>query len=728
MNKNLIKRLLALTCVCLLLATMVVSCGKKDKGEPEPATVLTDCTVTITTEGGNPIENVGVSIYADKEKTDLLDFSRTNADGVISTKGGFATAYVFLTDVPTGYTFEEYYTITKKDTVITLSAEISTEMSAITLGGVMFDFTVTDQYGTEHTLSKLLESKKAVVINLWYTTCVPCKMEFPYLQQAYNEYKDDIALLALSPMDTANAIATFATENGLTIPMAACDPSWDTLIEGIAYPTTVVVDRFGSVALIHTGSIDNSKTFKNLFAHFVADDYKQATFTDIKPFEAVIDANTLGTAENPYEYNGNTGFSVEVEPAQTIYYTLYGADGLKLSVDSTSLKLICNEKEYAPTNGKISFTIRTADATAPVLMNFTNTGSEKTTYKVTLTSPEGSSNNPITMKDGTVTVKVEENNNRGVYYQYKAPNEGTFTLECKNTVNYTVTIKNLNGNENATLNKDTKKASIDVRKNDKIQIVVTAIATNGQYPAVEAKLNASFKKEEIPVTPPTSNNTEKPALNTDGKLINPDEPIEIGSVLNFDAEVKAGEIVLYHVFRVSGTTMRIADASAYVIYLDKLYTPDSNGYIYIPVTTKSPTIPVILQIGNGGTENKTYAVKFSFPEGSAMNPYDAVSGNITTNIAAGNEQGVYYQCTAEKDGKITITLKNITSGVQCDIRVNVTDSNFITRQRLLSESEDGKTLTMDVEAGTEIVINIVALPDKDYKYPAATIETTLSIS
>ena len=193
-------------------------------------------------------------------------------------------------------------------------------------------------------------------------------------------------------------------------------------------------------------------------------------------------------------------------------------------------------------------------------------------------------------------------------------------------------------------------------------------------------------------------------------------------------EVKAGEIVLYHVFRVSGTTLRIADPTAYVIYLDKLYTPDSNGYIYIPVTTKSPTIPVILQIGNGGTADKTYAVKFSFPEGSAMNPYDLTAGTIKTNIAAGNEQGVYYQCTSEKDGKMTIQLKSITNGAQCDIRVDVTNSDYITVQSLLSQTEDGKTLIVDVEKGNEIKINIVALPDEDYKYPAATIETVISFS
>lgn len=725
---TMMKRLFALTACVLLLVTMVAGCGKE-----KDAVLLTGCTIKVQTEGGVKLANVGVSIYTDKDKTELVDFARTDESGVAMMNVAIpADSCVFLTDLPDGYEFNGYVTIDAKDKnpVITLSAGLKNEMTPFQLGDVMFDFTVTDQNGTEHTLSKLLENKKAVAINLWYTTCAPCKMEFPFLQQAYNEYKDDIALLAITPMDSADAIAAFATENGLTIPMAACDAKWNDWMvsNNYGYPTTIIVDRFGTVAFIHSGSIDNSKTFKNMFSFFTAEDYVQTTVSDVNQFNSAEDEMTLGTAANPYEYSGTTGFSVEVEPAQTIYYTLYGVDGLKLSVNSDTLRMMYNEQEYKPNKGNISFTIRATDATAPVFVSFTNVGSEKTTYKVALTSPEGSAANPITMKDGSVTVKLEEGNNRGMYYQYKAPYEGTFTLECKNTVNYTVTIKNLNGNETATLDKNTKKATIDVRKNDKIQIVVTAVAKDGKYPSTEAKLNASSKKEEIPVTPPTGSGNNKPSLNTNGKLINPDAPIEFGGVLNFDAEVKAGEIVLYHVFRVGGTTLRIADPTAYVIYLDKLYTPDSNGYIYIPVTTKSPTIPVILQIGNGGTENKTYPVKFSFPEGSAMNPYDLTAGAIKTNIAAGNEQGVYYQCTAEKDGKMTIQLKNITGGAKCDIRVDVTNSDFITTQSLLSLTEDGKNLIVDIEQGNEIKINVVSLPDEDYKYPAAAVEFTVSFS
>lgn len=742
MNK-LTTRLLAVAAVLALLMTIIAGCGddkkedkKKQKNSSSATTTtakpvdLTDCTVTIVTEAGKKLEGIGVGVYADEQQEDIIDFARTDANGTVAFKSTISTgSYIFLTELPDGYAAEKYYRVANKDTLITLTTSLNSELSPITLGSVMFDFSVTDQNGTEHTLSKLLESKKAVVINLWFTTCGPCKLEFPYLQQAYNEYKDDIALLAISPMDNADAVSAFATENGLTFPMAACDPAWDGLISGIAYPTTVVVDRFGIVSLIHTGWIDNSKTFKNVFAYFAADDYESAPITDMSQFESAEDEDTLGTAANPYEYSGTTGFSVDVEPGQTVYYSLYGVDGLHLSVDSSSLKLVCNETEHLPSGGKIAFTIRSADATAPVLVQFTNTGKDKATYKVKLSSPAGAANNPITLKDGTTTIKLEEGNNRGVYYQYKAPYEGTFTLECKNTVNYTVTIKNLSSNKTATLNSSTKKASIDVRKNDKVQIVVIAVAKDGKYPAAEAKLNASFKKEEVPVTPPTGNSGDTPTLNTNGKLTNPDTPVEFAgaNALDFSTDVKAGERVLIHLFRVSGTTLRISDASAYVVYLDKTYTPDKNGNVYVPLTSDGPSVPIILQIGNGGKENKTYTVKCSYPEGSMMNPYDAVDGNIKTQLAAGNDQGVYYTCTAEKDGKITVTLKSVTKNVKCDIRVTVVDSNFIPQQYLLTETNDGKTLTVDVYAGDEIEINVVALPDEKFKYPAATIEFSLTL-
>ena len=130
--KNMMKRLLAFSLCALLLVTMMAACGKKEESSVE----LTGCTITVQAEGGNKLANVGVSVYADTAKTDLLDFVRTNADGVatLSATVKSGNAYIFLTDVPEDYSANEYYTITEQNTLISLSAQMPTEMSKIELG------------------------------------------------------------------------------------------------------------------------------------------------------------------------------------------------------------------------------------------------------------------------------------------------------------------------------------------------------------------------------------------------------------------------------------------------------------------------------------------------------------------------------------------------------------------------------------------------------------------
>ena len=165
---SLFRRLMALCMAMLLLTTLMAGCGKggkKDDASKNTSTTakpvnLKDCTVTVATAGGVKLEGVGVGVYADKEKKDIIDFARTNADGIATLKATIPSgSYLFLSDIPAGYAAEDYYVMAQKDMVITLSAVMSTEMTPFTLGDVMFDFTVTDQNGTEHTLSKLLEQK-----------------------------------------------------------------------------------------------------------------------------------------------------------------------------------------------------------------------------------------------------------------------------------------------------------------------------------------------------------------------------------------------------------------------------------------------------------------------------------------------------------------------------------------------------------------------------------------
>ena len=79
----------------------------------------------------------------------------------------------------------------------------------------MEDFTAQLCDGTQVSLSGLLSEKKAVFLNFWASWCGPCEMEFPYMQQAYDQMSQDIAVVALSiePTDTCEVIQQFKEDN-----------------------------------------------------------------------------------------------------------------------------------------------------------------------------------------------------------------------------------------------------------------------------------------------------------------------------------------------------------------------------------------------------------------------------------------------------------------------------------------------------------------------------------
>lgn len=145
-------------------------------------------------------------------------------------------------------------------------------------GSVMHDFTVTTTDGKAFTLSEVLKEKKAVLINFWYVECYWCQYEFPYLQAAYEEYQDDIAVIALNPFtdfNTLNEITQFKEYFGLTFDVAFDDIGLASAFSVDGYPTSVLIDRYGVVTLIHEGAITESGVFEELFAYYTADDYVQ---------------------------------------------------------------------------------------------------------------------------------------------------------------------------------------------------------------------------------------------------------------------------------------------------------------------------------------------------------------------------------------------------------------------------------------------------------------------
>ena len=189
----------------------------------------------------------------------------------------------------------------------------------IGLGNGIENFTFTTYDGTTYDLYETLKEKKMVLINLWATWCGPCQMEFPFMEAAYEEYKDDIEIFAFSveEEDTVEMLAEYASEMGMTFPVGQDTPNLfqERFYTG-AIPTSVVIDRFGTICFMEANAVTSVETFARLFDIYVADDYTESVVLsdgipakrpDVSPADPADLAAVLGegfTCVNPSdEYN-----------------------------------------------------------------------------------------------------------------------------------------------------------------------------------------------------------------------------------------------------------------------------------------------------------------------------------------------------------------------------------------------------------------------------------------
>ena len=128
---------------------------------------------------------------------------------------------------------------------------------AVELGEPFPDFTAVDTEGNTFTLSEALKEKKAVLINLWATWCPPCRLEFPFMEAAYEKYQDKVAVIALSvePTDTMEKLSAFAQEMGITFLVGRDESGLADHFSVTAIPTSVAVDRFGNVVYVGVGCL-----------------------------------------------------------------------------------------------------------------------------------------------------------------------------------------------------------------------------------------------------------------------------------------------------------------------------------------------------------------------------------------------------------------------------------------------------------------------------------------
>ena len=105
----------------LLVASLVLSmaaCRSQNQEDPtnpaDPQAEKQTYTVKVLSAGGMALSNVGVYIYEDETKAELVWFDQTGEDGSMTFTDVIRSTYVaVLSDVPTGYAVEELYPITE---------------------------------------------------------------------------------------------------------------------------------------------------------------------------------------------------------------------------------------------------------------------------------------------------------------------------------------------------------------------------------------------------------------------------------------------------------------------------------------------------------------------------------------------------------------------------------------------------------------------------------------
>ncbi len=124
------------------------------------------------------------------------------------------------------------------------------------IGSPISNFSLVDLNGATHQMADL--KGRVVLINAWATWCPPCRAEMPALQEFYQAYQNQgFTLLAVNAGEDAATADAFIGQMGFTFPVLL-DPGTNVLVGlGIdAFPTSILIDRDGTVATIHVGYYD----------------------------------------------------------------------------------------------------------------------------------------------------------------------------------------------------------------------------------------------------------------------------------------------------------------------------------------------------------------------------------------------------------------------------------------------------------------------------------------
>jgi cytochrome c biogenesis protein CcmG/thiol:disulfide interchange protein DsbE len=108
---------------------------------------------------------------------------------------------------------------------------------------------------------------RPAVINLWASWCAPCRDELPVMQGLADRTEGQLTVLTVDTGDRREAGASFAADNGVTMPtLYDWDRAFATGIKAAALPATVFVSPEGEV-YVHRDALDVDGLIANVKEH-----------------------------------------------------------------------------------------------------------------------------------------------------------------------------------------------------------------------------------------------------------------------------------------------------------------------------------------------------------------------------------------------------------------------------------------------------------------------------
>lgn len=511
------KRLTSLV-LAIILCASCAGCVDIDSYLPttqEPTTDgLTTYQITVRTHSGRYLENIGVRVFADTEKTDLVWYDKTDANGVMTfTADTFDGYVVALENIPDGYAAAEFYPLTGVENEIVLSIGLQTGVDLNTIrlhpGDTMVNLQVTASDGMEYDLSKLLTSKKAVALCFFDSGSAA---DLPCLQQAWEDCDEEVTVLALNPVD--KDVSAFAAD--LQLPVAACDSAWIGALGLENYPTMVMVDRFGVISLIHEGRITDPEIYRDVFAFFARNDYEAEV---VQRIEDIVGKVLEGTLDNPIIQDGPADLTATVEPGGMVYYSISRVFDMVLQIESPNVWVRYEGQDYYPENGVLTLPVDVGDPHVSVSLGIGNTGVASEVFVARFVYLPGTQGNPYHASLGDIAVDLLPGDEDGAFYTYKAEKPGVLRLRCT-ALNadaavpmiYTVTNRDTSVQVSSAEDLITDELTgeqylrLEVSAND---VVILSVGTvpdelTGEYPAGSFMLNLAYEGESTdePVDPP----------------------------------------------------------------------------------------------------------------------------------------------------------------------------------------------------------------------------------